>query len=135
VGETPRVRDTPRSRSRLAPYSGRVQTERMDTAEPAVRVRGLRKRYGSFDAVDDVSFDIHRGEVLALLGPNGAGKSTTIEILEGQRVRTAGEVTVLGTDPARGGLDWKARLGIVLQETGETGTVTVREQLAHFAAL
>lgn len=107
----------------------------MDSADTAVRVRRLRKRYGDFDAVDGIDFDIHRGEVFALLGPNGAGKSTTIEILEGHRVRTAGEVSVLGTDPARGGLDWKARLGIVLQETGETGTVTVREQLAHFASL
>ncbi len=107
----------------------------MTSSEPAVRVRGLLKRYGSITAVDDISFDIERGEVFALLGPNGAGKSTTIEILEGHRARTDGEVTVLGTDPAKGGLDWKARLGIVLQETGESGNVTVREQLEHFAML
>jgi ABC-2 type transport system ATP-binding protein len=86
-------------------------------------------------AVDGVSFDIHRGETFALLGPNGAGKSTTIEILEGYRRRSSGEVRVLGVDPGRGGLDWKARLGIVLQSSGESGNVTVGEQLRHFAAL
>ena len=76
-----------------------------------------------------ISFDIHRGETFALLGPNGAGKSTTIEILEGYRERTSGEVRVLGTDPWRASLDWKARLGIVLQSSGESGNVTVAEQL------
>jgi ABC-2 type transport system ATP-binding protein len=98
-----------------------------------VSVRDLRKSYGSFTALDGVSFDIHRGETFALLGPNGAGKSTTIEILEGYRDRTSGDATVLGVDPSKGGLDWKARLGIVLQSTGESGNVTVREQLTHFA--
>jgi ABC-2 type transport system ATP-binding protein len=100
---------------------------------PAVRVRGLRKDYGGAAAVDGIDLDIARGETFALLGPNGAGKSTTIEILEGYRLRTAGEVSVLGVDPAHGGLDWKARLGIVLQSVGEAGQYTVREQLTHFA--
>src|SRR3954467_1892541 len=103
------------------------------TDDKHVIVRDLRKAYGSFPAVDGVSFDIERGETFALLGPNGAGKSTTIEILEGYRDRTSGEASVLGVDPSRGGLDWKARLGIVLQSTGESGNVTVREQLSHFA--
>lgn len=103
------------------------------TTENVVQVEDLRKSYGAFTAVDGVSFEIRRGETFALLGPNGAGKSTTIEILEGYRDRTGGEVTVLGTDPSHGGLDWKARLGIVLQSTGESGNVTVREQLTHFA--
>lgn len=108
--------------------------EHITSAEaPAVRVRGLRKDYGGAAAVDGIDLDIHRGETFALLGPNGAGKSTTIEILEGYRLRTAGEVSVLGTDPAHGGLDWKSRLGIVLQSAGEPGQYTVREQLAHFA--
>ena len=98
-----------------------------------VSVRDLRKSYGNFTALDGVSFDIERGETFALLGPNGAGKSTTIEILEGYRDRTSGEASVLGVDPGKGGLDWKARLGIVLQSTGESGNVTVREQLTHFA--
>ena len=98
-----------------------------------VSVRDLRKNYGAFTALDGVSFDIERGETFALLGPNGAGKSTTIEILEGYRDRSSGEASVLGVDPSKGGLDWKARLGIVLQSTGESGNVTVREQLTHFA--
>ncbi len=98
-----------------------------------VSVRELRKNYGSFTALDGVSFDIEQGETFALLGPNGAGKSTTIEILEGYRDRTSGVATVLGVDPGKGGLDWKARLGIVLQSTGESGNATVREQLTHFA--
>ena len=107
----------------------------MTTHENVVEVRELRKIYGHFAAVDGIDFDIHRGETFALLGPNGAGKSTTIEILEGYRDRTSGDARVLGVDPGRGGLDWKARLGIVLQSSGESGNVTVIEQLRHFAAL
>jgi ABC-2 type transport system ATP-binding protein len=99
----------------------------------AVRVRNLRKTYGDRAVVDGVSFDIAQGETFALLGPNGAGKSTTVEILEGYRRRTGGEVEVLGIDPADGGLDWKARIGIVLQSSGQAGLVTVREQLRQFA--
>ncbi len=105
------------------------------TTQNVVEVRGLRKRYKEFEAVRGIDFDIRRGETFALLGPNGAGKSTTIEILEGYRDRTGGEVSVLGTDPHHGGVAWKARLGIVLQSTGESGTATVREQLRHFAGL
>lgn len=102
--------------------------------EPVVRVQNLRKTYrGGAEALRDLSFEIARGETFALLGPNGAGKSTTIEILEGYRDRSGGEVSVLGVDPAHGGLDWKARLGIVLQNTGEAPTASVREQLQHFA--
>ena len=104
-----------------------------DTA--AVSVRALRKSYGAFAALEGVSFDIRPGETFALLGPNGAGKSTTIEILEGYRDRTGGEARVLGVDPQRGGIAWKARLGIVLQSSGESGNVSVREQLTHFASL
>ncbi|TFD75629.1 ABC transporter ATP-binding protein [Cryobacterium fucosi] len=107
----------------------------MESSSPVVRVRDLHKSYGSFEALGGISFDIRAGETFALLGPNGAGKSTVIEILEGYRDRSSGEVSVLGTDPQRGGLDWKARLGIVLQSTGESGTVTVTEQLSHFAGL
>ena len=105
----------------------------MTSHEPVVSVRDLRKSYGSFTAVDGIDFDIARGETFALLGPNGAGKSTTIEILEGYRDRSSGEATVLGIDPGKGRLDWKAKIGIVLQSTGEPGSVTVREQLTHFA--
>jgi ABC-2 type transport system ATP-binding protein len=104
--------------------------------ESVVDVRGLRKVYrGGFEAVRGIDFTIGRGETFALLGPNGAGKSTTIEILEGYRDRTDGDVAVLGQDPQHGGPDWKAKLGIVLQSSGEQGNSTVREQLAHFARL
>ncbi|MWV49081.1 ATP-binding cassette domain-containing protein [Rathayibacter sp. VKM Ac-2803] len=105
------------------------------TDDPAVRVRDLRKDYGGAPAVVGITFDIHRGETFALLGPNGAGKSTTIEILEGYRDRSGGEVSVLGVDPRHGDLAWKSRLGIVLQSSGESGNATVREQIAHFAGL
>ena len=105
----------------------------MTISDPVVRVRDLHKNYGALTALDGVSFDIERGETFALLGPNGAGKSTTIEILEGYRDRSGGEASVLGTDPSKGGTAWRARLGIVLQSTGESGNVTVREQLSHFA--
>ena len=90
----------------------------MTTADAIVSVKDLRKTYGKVTALDGVTFDIRRGETFALLGPNGAGKSTAIEILEGYRDRTSGDATVLGVDPGTGGLDWKARLGIVLQSTG-----------------
>jgi len=105
----------------------------MTTSTPAVEVRGLRKDYRGVHALLGLDFDIQRGEPFALLGPNGAGKSTTIEILEGYRDRSGGEARVLGVDPQHGGLDWKARLGIVLQSSGEQGAATVREQLTHFA--
>jgi ABC-2 type transport system ATP-binding protein len=107
----------------------------MTSPSAAISVRDLRKTYGSFEALRGVSFDIESGETFALLGPNGAGKSTTIEILEGYRDRSGGTASVLGVDPHRGRLDWKARLGIVLQTSGEAGNVSVREQLSHFARL
>ena len=100
---------------------------------PAIRTRGLRKTYGDRAAVDDLDLDVLTGEVFALLGPNGAGKTTTVEILEGYRSRDGGEVTVLGVDPAHGGLDWRARLGIVLQSGAENAELTVAEMVAHFA--
>lgn len=106
-----------------------------DRVDPAVTVDGLVKRYGDVTAVDDVTFHIERGECFALLGPNGAGKSTTIEILEGYRTRTAGELRVLGADPSRAGLDWKSRLGIMLQSTGDVGVFSVTEILQQFATL
>lgn len=99
-----------------------------------IEVSGLTKEYrGGRRALRGIDFDIRGGEIFVLLGPNGSGKSTTTEILEGYRDRTAGEVRVLGTDPQHGGLDWKARIGIVLQSSGEVGVSSVREQLQHFA--
>jgi ABC-2 type transport system ATP-binding protein len=88
-------------------------------------------RYGSHDVLHEVNFHIRHGEVLALLGPNGAGKTTTIEIMEGFRMRSAGRVRVLGTDPAHGTEQWRARLGVVLQSWRDHGKWRVRELLAH----
>lgn len=105
----------------------------MTSPTPLVHVRDLQKSYGGAPAVDGISFDIAEGETFALLGPNGAGKSTTVEILEGYRDRSGGVASVLGVDPQHGGRDWKAQLGIVLQSSGESGNVTVLEQLTHFA--
>jgi ABC-2 type transport system ATP-binding protein len=104
-------------------------------SDVAVSVAGLTKQYGSLRAVDDISFSIARGETFVLLGPNGAGKSTTIEILEGFRDRTAGEVAVLGIDPQKADRAFKARIGIVLQQAGDLGRLTVRQTVQHFASL
>lgn len=99
----------------------------------AIEVRSLRKAYPDVVAVDDVSFDVAPGECLALLGPNGAGKTTTTEILEGYRKPDSGTARVLGVDSSSGGLDWRARLGIVLQADRDLGDLTVREAVTHFA--
>jgi ABC-2 type transport system ATP-binding protein len=114
----------------LAPLPGVTAT----AVEPAVRVRGLVKRYGGRAVLDGLDLEVRRGECFALLGPNGAGKTTTIEVLEGVRSRDAGEVTVLGEDPARAGRAWRARLGVVSQGEPAGQALTVREMLDHFAA-
>jgi ABC-2 type transport system ATP-binding protein len=88
-------------------------------------------RYGTVDVLDGVEFDIHRGEVVTLLGPNGAGKTTTIEILEGFRLPSGGEVSVLGVDPAHGNEDWRARVGVVLQSWRDHARWTPRALLSH----
>jgi ABC-2 type transport system ATP-binding protein len=100
----------------------------------ALQVRDLWMRYGSTDVLTGVSFAARPGEVLALLGPNGAGKTTTIEILEGFRRRSAGQVQVLGVDPALGDERWRARLGVVLQSWRDHGKWRVRELLAHLGS-
>lgn len=97
------------------------------TSSPAVEVRGLRKSYAAVRAVRGVDLRVESGEVFALLGPNGAGKTTTVEILEGHRSRDAGEVSVLGHDPGRHERALRERIGIVLQQTGVDGYLTVRE--------
>lgn len=106
----------------------------MTSASPVVEVSDLEKRYGDHVALAGISFAVGRGETFALLGPNGTGKSTTIEILEGYRRRSGGSAVVLGEDPGTAGVDWKARIGIVLQSDAEPGTAGLREQLAHFAS-
>ena len=109
---------------------GRSQgVDSSDTA--AIEVRDLRMSYGSVKVLDGVSFTAQRGEVLTLLGPNGAGKSTTIEILEGFRRRSAGEVRVLGVDPAHGNEQWRAQIGVVLQSWRDHSRWRVRELLDH----
>jgi ABC-2 type transport system ATP-binding protein len=101
--------------------------------EPVVSVRGLVKRYGSREAVAGIDLEVRRGEIFAFLGPNGAGKTTTVEILEGLQRRTAGQVCVLGHDPATAGGAWRDRVGVVLQESEPEPGLTVRECLALYA--
>jgi len=102
--------------------------------ETAIHVAGLRKSYGDFEAVRGIDFDVSQGEVFGLLGPNGAGKTTTVEILEGLRPRSAGEVTVLGFDPDTETRTIKDRIGVCLQSTNLPDKITVREALALFSA-
>jgi ABC-2 type transport system ATP-binding protein len=101
--------------------------------ESVVSVQGLRKRYGNFEAVQGINLEIERGEIFAFLGPNGAGKTTTVEILEGFRTRTDGEVSVLGVDPSDGDAAWRNRVGAVLQESNAEPGLTARESLRLYA--
>jgi ABC-2 type transport system ATP-binding protein len=98
-----------------------------------IEVSDLRKSYGNVDAVRGISFSVERGEVFGLLGPNGAGKTTTVEILEGYRRRSGGEVRVLGQDPEQRDRGLQERVGIVLQSCGFYTRATVREAVEHFA--
>jgi len=104
-------------------------------SSPAIEVRDVVKRYGAHEAVRGVSFDVRTGEVFGLLGPNGAGKTTLVEILEGFRERSGGDVRVLGHDPGLRERELRSRVGIVLQEGGFYPRVTVREAVEHFAAI
>ncbi|MFE4000366.1 ABC transporter ATP-binding protein [Nocardioides sp. YIM B13467] len=99
----------------------------------ALDVRDLRVRYGSNEVLKGVTFSARRGEVVALLGPNGAGKTTTIEVLEGFRMPTSGDVCVLGSDPARGDERWRARVGVVLQSWRDHSRWRVRDLLDYHA--
>src|SRR5947199_5545337 len=101
--------------------------------DAAIVIEGLRKSYGGFEAVRGLSLRVERGEIFAFLGPNGAGKTTTVEILEGFRDRDAGEVRVLGVDPAVTGADWRDRVGVVLQDSEPEPGLSVRECLALYA--
>jgi ABC-2 type transport system ATP-binding protein len=101
--------------------------------EPVISVRGLRKSYGELEAVRGIDLDVDRREIFAFLGPNGAGKTTTVEVLEGYRERSSGEVRVLGVDPAHADHEWRQRIGIVLQESRMHPELTVRESIELFA--
>jgi ABC-2 type transport system ATP-binding protein len=117
--------------------SGERSTGHAGTAsarvEPVISVRGLVKRYGSHQAVAGIDLEVQHGEIFAFLGPNGAGKTTTVEILEGFRQRTAGQVSVLGQDPATADGAWRDRVGVVLQESEPEPGLSVRECLAMYA--
>ncbi len=106
----------------------------MQLMPAAISVTGLVKRYGDHAVVDGLDLEVQQGEVFAFLGKNGAGKTTTTEILEGYRTRDGGDVSVLGEDPATAGASWRAKLGIVLQESRPLGALTVNETLRLFAA-
>jgi ABC-2 type transport system ATP-binding protein len=101
-------------------------------AANTIRVAGLHKRYGQVEAVRGISFEVAEGECVALLGPNGAGKTTTVEILEGYRPRSAGEVQVLGMDPEHAGRDFRERIGIVLQSSGLDRNLSVAETVGFY---
>ncbi len=101
--------------------------------EIAIEVRDLKKSYSEVEAVRGVSFEVARGEVFCLLGPNGAGKTSIVEILEGYRTRTDGEVRVLGMDPAKGERELRGRVGIVLQQSGVQRDLTVAELVEMYA--
>ena len=125
------------SRSRVGPDaldSTPARTGFVPDGRAAISVRGLRKTYGRRDAVRGVSFDVSRGEVFGLLGPNGAGKTTTIEILEGYRPRSDGDVQVLGVDPGKPTRHWRERIGLVLQQCELDPNLTVRETVGLFAS-
>jgi ABC-2 type transport system ATP-binding protein len=101
--------------------------------EPVIEVADLHMSYDGFEAVRGVDLRVMRGEIFTFLGPNGAGKTTTVEILEGHRMRTAGEVRVLGSDPAQADRSWRARVGVVLQSSRVEPQLTVRECLSLYA--
>jgi len=106
----------------------------MVVPSPVIEVHGLRMSYGPAEVLAGFDLEVYPGEVFAFLGPNGAGKTTTVEILEGFRRRTAGEVSVLGIDPATAGGDWRARIGVVLQECEPEPELTVEECMSLYAS-
>jgi len=116
-----------------APQQLAVPLPDLTTADTVIRVSGLSKRYEEHEAVRGIDLEVRRGEIFAFLGPNGAGKTTTVEILEGFRAASAGEVEVLGVDPASAPSSWRERIGVVLQESAPEPGLTVRECLALYA--
>lgn len=103
------------------------------SGEPVIFTSDLRMRYGSKQVLDGIDLTVDAQEVVAVLGPNGAGKSTIIEILEGFRIRSGGDVSVLGTDPAVADEGWRSQLGVVLQNSNDHGKWRPQQLLSHMA--
>jgi ABC-2 type transport system ATP-binding protein len=103
-------------------------------SEPAISVQALRKSYGPLEAIKGVDFEIRPGEVFGVLGPNGAGKTSTVEILEGLRTRSGGQVRVLGFDPEKQKKQLKDRIGVCLQATNLPEKIRVREALHVYSS-
>jgi ABC-2 type transport system ATP-binding protein len=116
-----------------APTEVAAPAEVLPVAEVVISVAGLRMSYNGLEAVKGIDLRVRRGEIFAFLGPNGAGKTTTVEILEGHRRRTGGEVEVLGEDPEHADRWWRARVGVVLQSSRVEPELTVRECLQLYA--
>ena len=109
-----------------------TSTQDQTSDELAIDVRGLHKAYGSYEAVRGIDIQVAAGEVFALLGPNGAGKTTIVEILEGHRKQSGGQVSVLGYDPGSNDRAFKQRVGIVLQSTSVDQYLSVEETIDQF---
>jgi ABC-2 type transport system ATP-binding protein len=110
-----------------------AETTSRQEVDQIIRIRDVRKRYGEHEAVRGIDLEVRRGEIFAFLGPNGAGKTTTVEILEGFRHASDGQVEVLGSDPWHPPSGWRERIGIVLQESEAEPLLTVRECLDLYA--
>jgi ABC-2 type transport system ATP-binding protein len=110
-------------------------TGQVDAGAPVLEVAGLAKRYGDFQAVQDVSFEVAQGEIFGLLGPNGAGKTTTVECVQGLRRPDAGTVRVLGLDPQSDAAALRSLIGAQLQESALPARIRVAEALDLFASL
>jgi ABC-2 type transport system ATP-binding protein len=107
----------------------------MNTQNGAVvAVRNLVKQYPGVKAVDDVSFDVHQGEIFGMAGPNGVGKTTTIECVEGLRQPDSGSIQVLGLDPQRDRYPLRERIGVQFQSAALPHRIKVWEALDLFAA-
>lgn len=120
-------------KERTKPRTVPMRVSPSGSGASVIEVRGLRKEYNGRPVLDGVDLDVKSGEVFAILGPNGAGKTTMVEILEGFRRQSAGEVSVLGEDPGSAGRRWRARIGVVPQTTGSFDELTVREIVRSFA--
>jgi ABC-2 type transport system ATP-binding protein len=118
---------------RVTPTGAVSSSDGSRARDDVISMRGLRMSYGDFEAVRGIDVNVHRGEIFAFVGPNGAGKTTTVEILEGYRRRSGGEVDVLGVDPASPTQAWRARIGVVLQTCELPAELTVRELLSRYA--